>query len=518
MLHVLSCITQEHDLRLVALAGVLCLFACFTAASMVIRGRAAAGRARWLWLSAAGVVFGSGIWGTHFIAMLAYRAGLPVGYDVTLTVVSVVVACAASAAGFAVALYRRPLIGGALAGMAIGAMHYVGMAAVRIPALAEWNAGYVIASILVGVVLCAVGLNVALRRTDLRSLAAGSALLTVAIVAMHFTGMSAVTFHPDPAIAVPDVTMDPVSLAIAVGAVGIMIVALGLMGAIVDYHLAQRATGEAERLRVYIAELEATKKSLEATSEDLSGALVAAEAANEAKAQFLASMSHELRTPLNAVIGFSDFLVMEAFGPIGNPRYKEYVKDIRDSGTLLLSLINDILDLSRLDAGQMSLKDDELDLGELIGEASRMVRMQARDAGVAVSEQVEHSLPHVRGDGRRVLQVLLNLLSNAIKFTPAGGSVRIEAFIRGDEVTASVSDTGIGIAAADIPKALERFGQVDSRLSRKYQGAGLGLPLSRQLMLLHGGRLTLESKVNCGTTATIAFPAERMIPLAREVA
>jgi signal transduction histidine kinase len=518
MLHVLGCITQQHDLRLVALAGVLCLLACFTAASMVIRGRAAAGRLRWLWLAAAGVVFGSGIWATHFVAMLAFRAGFPAGYDATLTIVSIAVAITASATGFAIALHNRPLVGGAVAGTAISAMHYVGMMAVRIPATEQWNDSYVIASVAVGVGLCALGLNAALRGAGIRSLSAGALLLTVAIIAMHFTGMSAVTYRPDSGVTVPNALVDPMSLAIAVGAVGALIVALGMVGAIVDYYLARREVGEAERLRRYIAELEETKRSLEATSQTLSHALVAAEAASETKAQFLASMSHELRTPLNAIIGFSDFLIMEAFGPIGNQRYRDYVKDIRESGTLLLSLINDILDLSRLDAGQATLRDEILDLGDVIAEAVRMVRVQANDAGVDLSEHVEAHLPHVRGDRRRVLQVMLNLASNAIKFTPAGGAVRITAFLRGDEVTASVSDTGIGIAEADIPKALERFGQVDSRLARKYQGAGLGLPLARQLMALHGGKLTLESKLNRGTTVTISFPVDRVVLQTREVA
>jgi NO-binding membrane sensor protein with MHYT domain len=323
MLHVIGCITQQHDLRLVALAGVLCLLACFTATSMLIRGRAAAGRLRWLWLAAAGVVFGSGIWATHFVAMLAFRAGLPVGYDATLTIVSIAVAIAASAAGFAVALYNRPLLGGAVAGMAISAMHYAGMMAVRIPATEVWDESYVVASVVVGVGLCAFGLNVSLRRGGIRSLSAGASLLTIAIIAMHFTGMSAVTYRPDSAVAIPNALVDPMSLAIAVGAVGILIVALGMVGAIVDYHLARREIGEAEKLRRYIGELEETKRSLVATSQNLSHALVAAEAASETKAQFLASMSHELRTPLNAIIGFSDFLIMEAFGPLGNQRYRD---------------------------------------------------------------------------------------------------------------------------------------------------------------------------------------------------
>jgi signal transduction histidine kinase len=518
MLHVLGCITQQHDLRLVALAGALCLLACFTAASMIMRARVAEQRASWLWLGAAGIVFGCGIWATHFVAMLAYRPGLPVSYDGPITLLSILIAITVSSLGFAIAVRRAPLLGGALAGFAISAMHYVGMWAVRIPARADWNESYEIASVVVGLLLAATALHVMLRRSGFHSLGVGAAILAVAIVGMHFTGMSAVTYLPDPSVVVPPAFMDPSSLAVAIGSVGILIVGLGLIGAVVDYHLALRAETETERLKNHIAELERTKAALEKTSEDLSLALFAASSANETKARFLASMSHELRTPLNAIIGFSDFLLLEAFGPIGNARYTGYVRDIRGSGTLLLSLINDILDLSRLDAGQAVLADDPVDLNEVIGETARMLRLQALEAGVTVTEGYDHALPRVRGDRRRILQVLLNLATNAIKFTPAGGSVRIAAFASGREIGVSVSDTGIGIARDDIPRALERFGQVDTRLSRKYQGAGLGLPLATQLMELHGGRLTLESELHRGTTVTIAFPADRIIASAREVA
>ena len=519
MLHVLGCITGQHDLRLVALAGVLCLLSCLTSTSMILRGRAVEGSARRLWLAGAGAVFGCGIWATHFIGMLAYQPGLPMAYDTDLTMASIVVAVGISGWGFVVALNRSRLLGGALAGLAVSAMHYLGMAAVRIPAYAAWDIRYVVASVLVGVVLCALGLRVVLGRADLRALVTGSGVLAGAIVAMHFTGMSAVTFWPDPGVVIPHVFLNPGALAVALAAIGILIVALGLTGAIVDYHLARRATGEAERLRSHIVELEQTKRDLQATSNDLSRALAAASEANEIKARFLASMSHELRTPLNAIIGFADFLLMEAFGPIGNPRYREYVHDIRESGTLLLSLINDILDLSRLDAGEMALTEETLDITDLIAEALRMVRPQAQQAGIVLANAADTALPLLRADRRRVLQVLLNLLSNAIKFTPASGSVKVEARFDGAELAVAVADTGIGIAPEDIPRALERFGQVDSRLSRKYQGAGLGLPLARQLMALHGGHLRLESVLDRGTTVTVTFPATRILAKSeREVA
>jgi signal transduction histidine kinase len=290
-----------------------------------------------------------------------------------------------------------------------------------------------------------------------------------------------------------------------------LIIALGLLGSIVDQHLASRATAEAERLRHHIAELEATKRVLEATTRDLKMALDTAATASQAKSQFLATMSHELRTPLNAIIGFSEMLAAETFGPLGDSRYPDYAHSISASGRHLLDLINDILDFTKLDAGRLELHDEEIDLHELVAGALRMIELEASRAGLAVQVALGEDLPLLRADARRVRQVLLNLLSNAVKFTPRGGEIRLTATRHGGDLAIVIADTGIGIAAEDIPRALERFGQVDSSLSRKYQGTGLGLPLARRLMELHGGWLALESAVGIGTTVTAGFPGERLI-------
>jgi signal transduction histidine kinase len=218
-----------------------------------------------------------------------------------------------------------------------------------------------------------------------------------------------------------------------------------------------------------------------------------------------------LRTPLNAVIGFSEILTMEALGPLGNARYLEYARDIRGSGKHLLALINDILDLSRFDAGQADLQEDEVSVVDLIGPVLRMVPDQAAETNVIIDRKIEARLPSIRVDKRRIQQVLINLVSNGIKFTPAGGRVCVSAFRAGEEIAISVTDTGIGIATEDIPKAFERFRQIDSRLSRKYEGSGLGLPLARQLMEAHGGRLVLESELHRGTVVTVYFPPERIV-------
>lgn len=519
MLHVLGCITQQHDLRLVVLAAVLCLFACTTAMSMIARGRAAEGRLQTLWLVTAGAVAGCGIWGLHFVAMLAYRSGLPVTYDLPRTALSVLIAASLCALGFRVALTNiGPAIGGAVAGAAISAMHYVGMAAVRIPADAHWDANYIAASLVIGVAATSLALHVALTRDDMKGYAIGAGLFLVAIVGMHFTAMSAVVYIPDPAVPVSGVVIEPGVLAIAVATVAAFIMALGLIGALVDHHLATRASGEAERLRAHVGALEKTQRELQETSRNLSRALDAADAANKAKSQFLAAMSHELRTPLNAVIGFSEILTMEALGPLGNARYLEYARDIRGSGAHLLALINDILDLSRLDEGRADLEEQNIELADLIGATLRMMQGHAATAEVVLERSISPRPPRLRGDKRRLQQVLINLVSNAVKFTPAGGKVIVRAFRAGAELAIAVEDNGIGIAARDIPKAFERFSQIDSSLSRKYEGTGLGLPLSRQLVTMHGGRLVLESELNVGTTVTIFLPPERILETAKAVA
>ena len=512
MLKVLGCITLQHDLRLVLLAGVLCLFASATAMSMVVRARDSSVRMRVFWLTAAGSVAGCGIWGTHFVAMLAFQTGLPVGYDPGLTVLSVIVAAVLSAGGFFITLRpKHALFGGALVGAAISAMHYVGMAAMRAPADAVWDMNYVAASIAIGVLLTAVAMHVALNSGKAMGGALAILLFTVAICGMHFTAMTAVTYIPNPLVAVPEAILDPTALALVVAAGAMLIVALGLTGVFVDNHLTRRAVDEASRLRAHVLELEATKTQLEQTSSNLAAALVTADAANRAKSQFLANMSHELRTPLNAVIGFSEIMEKEVFGALGSPRYRDYVRDIRISSSHLLALINDVLDLSRLDACDKELSDETLSVGELIADTVRMLSPQATAADIALRTEIDAHLPALRGDRRRMRQVLINIVTNAVKFSLKGGAVTVSARRQADELVIAIADSGIGIAAKDIPKAFERFGQVDSSLSRRYEGAGLGLPLAKHLVELHGGRIEMESEEGLGTTVKLFFPGARLV-------
>ena len=245
---------------------------------------------------------------------------------------------------------------------------------------------------------------------------------------------------------------------------------------------------------------------LKAGEEELRYAKAQAESAAQAKSEFLASMSHELRTPLNAIIGFSDTMLNQIFGPLGNARYQEYARDILNSGQHLLSLINDILDLSKIEAGAMVVDQHPVALGEVVERALSMTRDSALANGLTLDVAIPADLPAAEGDERRLLQVMLNLLSNAVKFTPEGGIVSISATTDDQGLTVRVADTGIGIAEEDIPLALEAFGQIDSSRSRRFPGSGLGLPLSRKLVELLGGNLTIESAVGTGTTVIVRLP------------
>jgi signal transduction histidine kinase len=251
-------------------------------------------------------------------------------------------------------------------------------------------------------------------------------------------------------------------------------------------------------------------EQIEAHEMYLSEARRQAETANRAKTEFLANMSHELRTPLNAVLGFSEILMREFFGPLGSKKYQGYAGDIHDSGHHLLDVINDVLDISKVEAGKIELTEEELDLDDLVRKSAHLVKQRALDAGVSLTISVEDSVPKVFADERLVKQTLLNLLSNAVKFTPKGGHVDLR--LEGDpdgSLALSVSDSGIGIAEDDIDRILTPFGQVESAFSRKYRGTGLGLPLAKSFIELHGGTLEIHSEEDAGTEVTVRFPPER---------
>ncbi|KEG19954.1 sensor histidine kinase [Bartonella bacilliformis] len=260
----------------------------------------------------------------------------------------------------------------------------------------------------------------------------------------------------------------------------------------------KRARGNAQQRAT---EVEKLNKSLQAEKER-------AESANKAKSEFLANISHELRTPLNAILGFSDIMLQSTFGPLGSQRYEEYMRDIHNSGTHLLTLINDILDMSKIEAGRFTLDCKNVDLEPIISEAIRTLTPQAQEKKISITANIAPKL-HAELDCRAMRQIFLNLISNAVKFTPSGGSIDICAFQKKNDLIFKIKDTGVGIPQSAIKKLGKPFEQVENQFTKTHTGSGLGLAISRSLLELHKGKLEIASEEENGTTVTITIPIKQ---------
>jgi signal transduction histidine kinase len=295
------------------------------------------------------------------------------------------------------------------------------------------------------------------------------------------------------------------------GIAGLM--SLGAVGCAISIIIAAFALGRQWKQHAMLADAQAEiqlQEDLTAAFEDMRAAKEDAEMANRAKSEFLANMSHELRTPLNAVLGFSEVLVNEGFGPLGNERYRGYAQDIHASGTHLLGIINDILDLSKGASGKLELVEEWVDGREIVNAVCRLIRPRVERAKLSFSVKMPPGNLILYADERLLMQMLLNLLSNACKFTPADGHIECSVSVDDAGVTFAVTDTGIGIPAEDLERVLEPFAQIDSSLSRGQEGTGLGLALVKVMAELHGGRLHLASEIGRGTTASLILPLARL--------
>jgi signal transduction histidine kinase len=261
-----------------------------------------------------------------------------------------------------------------------------------------------------------------------------------------------------------------------------------------------------------IQDLEKYSDELEVRTNELAVEKETADAANKAKSDFLSAMSHDLRTPLNAIMGFSDMMRHKAFGSLGNAHYEMYADDIHHSGALLVSLVNDVLDLAKVESGKYELAEENVDLPELFAVCIRQLTTPGTHSKIAVVVDIPADLPQLKGDQRALTQILNNLLSNALKFTPSDGKIRVVSALNQDgEIIIKVIDTGIGMSAEGVIKALKPFEQADGAHSKRHEGTGLGLHLCTNFMKLFGGRLEIDSEVGKGTTVSLHFPAERTV-------
>ena len=290
---------------------------------------------------------------------------------------------------------------------------------------------------------------------------------------------------------------------------GLVVTAVDIT-AIRQQEVARRRNEEA--LQGAVHDLQRSQEQLAELARKYEAEKIRAEGANKAKSEFLANMSHELRTPLNAINGFSEIMVNELFGPLGDRRYGEYAQDILSSGQHLLTLINDILDMAKIEAGKLNLRFEPLRVADAVEDAARLIRNRAEAAGLELAAEIP-DLPEIEADSRALKQVLLNLLSNAVKFTPRGGRITITAALemgpRGERVRIGVRDTGIGISDKDMERLAKPFEQIESQLSKTQQGSGLGLALTKSLVEMHNGDLHIESSPGKGTFVSFTMPLQQ---------
>lgn len=520
----------SYDSLLVVFSYVVAVVASYTVLDLVERINTSSGRNRWLWLSFGAVAMGMGIWSMHFVGMLAFSLAVPVAYDMAYVILSVLVAIAASfialfVVGRSQVSWRQLVGGGVLLATGISAMHYIGMAAMVVDI--SYDPIYFTLSIIIALVasIAALWLSFYFRkgvgRGDGWKKFGSGLIMGAAIVGMHYTGMVAAHFHLGSHSALSTgMILDQKWLAYFISAGTLFTLGLSILGIFISKKFnrkdseIQEKTNEIYAMNQELLQLnDHLEELVRERTLQLEQAHDEAIKANRIKSQFLANMSHELRTPLNAIIGYSEMLMEEA-EELGEATFVEDLGKISKSGKHLLSLINDILDISKIEAGKFEIYNETFDLAELTQDVLATINPLAEGNG----NRLEHrcAAGEITTDLTKLKQILINLLSNASKFTK-DGTIVFEVY---DEIRNGkpgycfrVKDTGIGMTSEQVDKLFQPFTQADSSTTRKYGGTGLGLAISQSFSKLMGGVVEVESQPGAGSTFTCWLP---LAPAERE--
>ncbi|MEW6372525.1 MAG: MHYT domain-containing protein [Pseudomonadota bacterium] len=503
----------SYDPSLVLVSVLVAVFASYTALSVAGRVKQAQGYASWAWTAGGALAMGSGIWAMHFIGMLAFRLPIPLGYDLPLTVLSLLLPVLVS--GMALWQLRAPTLtprhfasSAILMGLGINAMHYTGMAAMRMVPGIEYDPLLFALSVLIAIASSAGALWIAFRLRQGASGAwlaqlAAAVVMGFAIAGMHYTGMAAARFPAGSICTAAEGWINPHNLALIVTLVIVGILLVALLVSVYDARLQARAASldaslaiAEERKTLYLHEVEAR---------------VEAERLNQMKDEFLSTVSHELRTPLNAILGWSQLLAQK--GPVSEEMLSKGLQTIERNARAQVQLIDDLLDMSRILSGKVRLDLQPVRPGEFVGTVVESLRPTALAKRIRLDADLDPEAGPVLADTGRMQQVMWNLVSNAIKFTQAGGEVQVSLWREGEQVALRVRDTGAGIRSDFLPYVFDRFRQADTSTTRHHGGLGLGLSIVRQLVELHGGTVGVDSAgEGQGATFTVHLPLQPALP------
>jgi len=503
----------RYDPTLVLVSVLVAIFASYTALSVAGRVKQAHGPASWAWTAGGALAMGSGIWAMHFIGMLAFSLPIPLGYDVPLTLLSLLLPVLVS--GMALWQLRAPVLNprhlassALLMGVGIAAMHYTGMAAMRMSPAIHYDPLLFALSVLIAVGSAAGALWIAFR---LRQGAAGAwvaqsaaaVVMGFAIAGMHYTGMAAAAFPEGSVCRAATGLISQQNLALIVTAVIVGLLIVALLFSVLDARLQARAASldaslavAEERKALYLHEVEAR---------------VEAERINQLKDEFLSTVSHELRTPLNAILGWSQLLAQKE--QVSEEMLRKGLDTIERNARVQVQLIDDLLDMSRILSGKVRLDLQPVAPAEFVSAVVDSLRPTAMAKRIRLEAELDADAGPVLADTGRMQQVLWNLVSNAIKFTPAGGLVEVALWREDEHMAIRVRDNGAGIGPDFLPHVFDRFRQADTSTTRQHGGLGLGLSIVRQLVELHGGTVAVASAgEGQGATFTVHLPVQPALP------